>query len=86
MKQKQIINTIKEFVSITNFKGGIENGFLDSCDVCELTDYFPNTKNNKIALVENYLLWYYGSNVNENYCNQLIYQYKQGKFKWLTKA
>jgi len=63
MTEKEIVHTLKEFVVNTNFKGGFEEGFLDSCDACELTEYFPNTRNNKMALVQNYIIWYYGGSV-----------------------
>ena len=58
MTEKQITKTIKEFVDITNFKGGFEDGFLDSCPECELSDEFVYTNRNKVALISNYLLWF----------------------------
>jgi len=75
MKEKTITNTIKEFVSVTNFKGGWENGFLDTCFDCEF--HWENTNENKVLLIENYLLWYLGSNYNDEYCNNLINEYKE---------
>jgi len=80
MTEKQITETIKEFVDIINFKNGAEivvfdDGFLDTCHECELADEFVYTNKMKVALISNYLLWFYGSSKDDKEQEKLVDYY-----------